>query len=321
MALSFTVPDSELSTTLHNRRNELIDNIFQGTPFLFAMSRFGGTRTVDGGLELVTPLQFSKNSTAGSFKDYDVLDTTPQANETSARYIPTGEYASITMSWMEDIRNQGRHAILNRLNVKIDDAMMSVRDKLNVHLMQAQPAAGSKDPASITEIIDEAPTADPARTNSIGNIGNANTWWRNIATDGGAFSVADMNAMYNDVSDGAEFPTFLFTGSTVFEYYENSQVGLIRYQDVRVADAGFPTLQYKNTPILWDPQIGNTDELYFINTDYLKLETYVGGDFETTDFVKPDNQAARTAQILWMGQLCSSNRRRLGTLHGITAPA
>ena len=72
MGLSFTVPDSELSTTLHNRRPEMIDNIFQGTPLLFAQSRFGGTRTVDGGRELVIPLQFAKNSTAGSFKDYDV---------------------------------------------------------------------------------------------------------------------------------------------------------------------------------------------------------------------------------------------------------
>ena len=74
MALTFSVPDTELSLTLHNRRKEVVDNIMQGTPFHFAMSRFGGTRTVDGGLEQVTPLRFSKNATAGPFQDYDVLD-------------------------------------------------------------------------------------------------------------------------------------------------------------------------------------------------------------------------------------------------------
>jgi hypothetical protein len=321
MALTFSVPDSELSATLHNRRNEVVDNIFKGTPFMFALSRFGGTKMCDGGLELVHPLRLSKNATAGSFRNYDILDTTPQNNETSAKYEPTGEYATVTISWMEEQRNQGRHAVFNLLNQKIDDAMDSIKDKLNIHLLQAQPSAGSEDPNSITEIIDEDPSGEPLRPAAIGSITNANTWWRNKATSGGAFAVADMNTMYNDVSDGSEYPTFLLTSQTVYEYYENSQVGQIRYQDSRVADAGFPTLQYKNTPLMWDPQIGSTDEIYFINTKYMFLETYQGGDFKTEDFVKPDNQAARTAKILWMGQMCANNRRRLGTLHGITAPA
>jgi len=321
MALTFSVPDTEMSLTLANRRAEVVDNIFQGTPFLQAMSSMGGTRTEAGGNQLVTPLLMSKNSTAGSFQGYDILDTTPQDNETSATYDWTGEYATISVSWMENKKNEGPGRLVNLLNQKIDDAGMSIRDKLNVHLLQSQPAAGSKDPNSITEIIDEVPTADPSRTASIGGIGNANTWWRNQYTTGGAFTVADMNAMYNDVSDGADLPTFLLTSSTVFEYYENSQVGQIRYASADIADAGFQTLQYKSVPMIWDPQIGNTDEIYFINTKYFKLVTHSGGDFVTTEFIEPDNQAAKVAKILWMGQLECSNRRRVGTLHGITAPA
>jgi hypothetical protein len=322
MALTFSVPDTELSLTLHNRRAEVVDNIFQGTPFLAAMSTMGGTRTEDGGLQLVTPLLMSKNSTAGSFTGYDILDTTPQDNETSAVYDWAGEYATISISWFEENKNKGRGRLINLLNQKIDDAGMSIRDKLNVHLLQSQPAAGSKDPNSITEIIDEAPSGNPNRTAAIGGIANTtSSWWRNKATDGGAFTIADMNAMYNDVSDGADFPTFYLTSSTIFEYYENSQVGNIRYQDSRVADAGFTSLLYKNAPMVWDPQIGLTDEIYFINTKYFKLCTHSDGDFKTTDFIEPDNQAAKVAKILWMGQLECSNRRRCGTLHGITAPA
>ena len=321
MALSFSVPDTELSLTLHNRRAGVVDNIFKGTPFLSAMSTMGGVRSEGGGLELVTPLLMSKNTTAGSFADYDILDTTPQDNETSARYPWAGEYATIAISWMEAQRNAGPGMLINLLNQKIDDAEMSLRDKLNVHLLQSQPAAGSKDPVSITELIDEDPTDDPTRTTAIGSIGNANTWWRNVATAGGAFTVADMNAMWNDVSDGQDPPTFLLTSSTVYEYYENSLTGMIRYQDSRVGDQGFTNLMYKNAPMLWDPQIGNTDALYFINTKYFKLTTHSNGDFKTTDFIEPDNQAAKVAKILWMGNLECNNRRRCGTLHGITAPA
>ena len=130
-----------------------------------------------------------------------------------------------------------------------------------------------------------------------------------------------MNAMWNDVSDGSDTSTFLLTGSTVFEYYENTLTGQIRYTDTRLADAGFQALAYKNVPILWDPQIGNTDEIYFINTRWLKLKMNAGSDFVSSDFTKPANQAARSAQILVMATLCSNNRRRLGTIDGITAPA
>lgn len=75
MPLTFSVPDTELSLTLHNRRAQVVDNIFRGTPFLMAMSRMGGVDTVDGGLEMVRALRMSKNTTAGSFRDFDILDT------------------------------------------------------------------------------------------------------------------------------------------------------------------------------------------------------------------------------------------------------
>ena len=223
------------------------------------------------------------------------LDTTPQDTATSARYPWAGEYATVAISWMEEKKNQGRGRLINLLNQKIDDAQDTLKDLLNIHLLQTQPAAGSKDPASITEIIDEVPTADCNRTTSQGSIGNANTWWRNKATAGGAFTIADMAAMWNDVSDGHDDPTFLLTSSTIHEYYEASQTGLIRYESTEMANAGFKHLMYKTAPIIWDPQIGLTDDIYFINTKYFKLCVQAGADFITTDFIEPDNQAAKVA--------------------------
>lgn len=325
MSLTFSVPDTELSLTLQNRRSEVVDNILTGTPFLMAMSRLGGMTTIDGGSSVVCPLRLSKNSTAQSFTNYDVLDVTPQDQETSAQYEPTGLSATITLSWMEETKNLGRGQLINILNQKTDDAADTLKDKLNLSLIANQPAAGSKDPNSLSEVIDEGPSAAaPRGTTPTGGIAQATySWWRNQATDGGAFSIADMNAMWNDVSDGVDNPTFLFTYSTVFEYYENSQVGQIRYQDTRMADAGFTTLQYKGAPVLWDSQVGSShqDEIYFINTKYLKLAVWAKGDFVMTDFVEPADQAAKTAKILWMGNLICDNRRRCGTLYDITAPA
>ena len=75
MALTFSVPDVELSLSLHNRRNEVIDNIFRGTPFMRMLRDHGGVRMESGGIELVTPVRMSKNATAQSFSGFDILDT------------------------------------------------------------------------------------------------------------------------------------------------------------------------------------------------------------------------------------------------------
>jgi hypothetical protein len=322
MALTFSVPDTELSLTLANRRAEVVDNIFKGTAFLNALRRFGAVDTVSGGNEMVVPIRFAKNTTFGSFDSYDILDTTPQDTETSAKYPWAQDYATITLAWTEEMKNQGRGKLIDILNQKINDATDTIRDGLNTQLLATAPAAGSKDPISLTEHIQTAPGTNPARTASIGGIsGNAQSWWRNKFTSGGAFSVSDMNTMYNDVSDGVEPPTFLLTSQTIFEYYENSQVGQIRYADTKMADAGFQNLMFKQVPILWEPLIGITNSLYFVNTKYLRLQLMSGADFITTDFITPDNQAAKTAKILWMGNLICTARRRQGTLHTITAPA
>lgn len=324
MALDFSVPSTELSATLANRRGEIVDNIFEKAVYLKMMKMHGGIRMETGGDTLNTPLRMSKNSSSGSFTDYDLLDVTPQDTITTAQFDWVGLYATITISWMEEQKNSGRHQVFSLLQSKIDGARDTVRDKLNVQSLAAQPGAGSKDMQSITELIDEDPTGIPAR-GAIGGITTAaaaNTWWRNqYTTSEGAFTVSAMNAMFNSVSQAADRPHFELTSQTVYQYYENSQTGQIRHIDTNVADAGFVSLQHKGIPVVYDPQIGATDEIYFINTDYYKLTIHTGGDFVMGQFVEPDNQAARTAKILFMGQTECSNRRRVGTLAGLTAPA
>jgi hypothetical protein len=130
-----------------------------------------------------------------------------------------------------------------------------------------------------------------------------------------------MATVWNNCSTGSDNPTFLLTSQTPYEYYEASQIGLIRYASTTAADAGFQNLLYKTAPVYWDAMCGATDEIYFWNTKYLYLAIMQGADFVTTDFVTPDNQAGKVAKILFMGQLVNSNRRRCGVLHGITAPA
>jgi hypothetical protein len=59
--------------------------------------------------------------------------------------------------------------------------------------------------------------------------------------------------------------------------------------------------------------------MYMLNSNYLEIVIDKESDLITTDFVRPENQDARTAQILIMGNMVSSNSARQGVMNGITA--
>lgn len=58
--------------------------------------------------------------------------------------------------------------------------------------------------------------------------------------------------------------------------------------------------------------------MLFLNLDFLELVIDSQTDFITTPFVRPENQDAKVAQILFMGNLTCSNRRKQGMIYGIT---
>lgn len=68
-----------------------------------------------------------------------------------------------------------------------------------------------------------------------------------------------------------------------------------------------------------EPPTSHTkDTIYLINSNYLKLVVDRETDFVPTDFVKPENQDCKVAQILWMGQIVCSNRARQAVNGNIT---
>jgi hypothetical protein len=302
--------------TLHNRRAQIIDNIFTGTAFLNMMRARGGVEIEPtGGVGIVRGVRFAKNSTAASFSGFDTFVISPQDNETSLNYPWSSLWVHVSIAWDEERRNSGQARLINLVNQKIDDAEMALRDELNIQLLQDQPAAGSKDLNGIEELIDETPAGDPTRgTAPLGGIsGAAAAWWRPQAdVSGAAFGVGAMNTMYNDASDGSDFPTFVLSTQASYEAYEADQVDQIRYGAADALDASFSSLLFKQVPLVWDPSVTLANSMYFINTNYTKLVIHEEGQFVTSDFIEPDNGASKTAKILLMAQLITTNRRRNG---------
>ena len=57
---------------------------------------------------------------------------------------------------------------------------------------------------------------------------------------------------------------------------------------------------------------------YYVNTESVEFITDTETDFITTDFVRPTDQDATTAQVLWMGANTVNNRRKNGLHYGVS---
>jgi hypothetical protein len=72
----------------------------------------------------------------------------------------------------------------------------------------------------------------------------------------------------------------------------------------------------KNSTITGVP-VAAQDTWYMLNSKFIKLKVHSKTNFSTTDFRRPVDQDARTAQIMWRGAVTLSNRRKHGVMGSI----
>lgn len=314
--------DSLLTTTLANYQKKMYDNIFDVYPFLSWLNGSLGTalrgdtvkRVLDGGETIVEHLLYGTNSTAKSYSGAESLDTTLQEGHTIARYNWKQYSASIGITGIERRNNQGESAMINLLGAKATQAEMSLRDKMSVSAFADGTGNGGKDLTGLNAIV--------LSSGTLGGINSSTyTWWKSTQTVGGSFAaqgLADMRTLFNTLSHGNDKPNGIFTTQSVYEFYEASLQPQERYINVKAANSGFETLNFKGVPIFFDRDC-TSGYLYMLNSKYINFNVHKDADMKTGPFVTPENQDVSTAMILFQGNLSTNNRRKLGVLTGITA--
>lgn len=301
-----------MATTLENRKKDLQDAIFDEMPTIKFL-RDRGQVVFAGGTSLIIPLMYETNSTAQFYNGYDQLNITPQEGFTTAQYKIKEAAVSVSVSNREEnIQNKGEYAALDIVEKKIKQAKMSLIKLLNDGLYAASPA--STDVGSLVTTVDA--------TSSIGDINSTTySWWQSDVNASGSFAAqgrSDMLTLYNALQVEGSAPDFLVTRPTEHAYYEGSLVPQLRYSSNAVGDASFGKLLFKNIPVLTDATC-TSGVMYFLNSKHLEFHVHSTENLRMTEWVKPANQTAKVAQIIWAGELVANNRRRLGKLTGITA--
>jgi hypothetical protein len=339
--------DALLSTTLFNYRKTMVDNIFKSSAFLAALKTYGGIEYQDGGERIAQPLMYEDNKTVKSYQGYETLDTTPQDGMTTA-FFPWKEIGgTISISRKEERQNSGEARLLNLLEKKTMQAEMSMKQAVNQQLVLGTvssatfvPGNGAKDLYPLAYFLRKLKATDPTTGGNVGDISGATyTWWRHRVGDfgGGGTTNADFSAsvttrsglktylyrLWNYCSRGADGsgPNVVLSDQITYETYEMALDAQKQYQQSKLAEMGFDTVRLKGAEMVWDELVPDVftgtaaitvGTAFMLNTKFYKLVIDSETDFVTTPFVEPENQTAKTAKILFMGNATVSNLRKLG---------
>jgi hypothetical protein len=348
--------DALLSTTLMAYRKTMYDNIFKESAFLAYLRLSDSVMKQNGGERVALPLMYGDNSTVATHSGYEVIEVTPQEGFTTS-FMEWAEIAgSITISRKEERQNSGEGRLLNLLEQKTKQAEMTMSEYLNKSLVLGEVSSNTFVPfqsrggvngvAPLHYWFRKDPSTDPTRGGNCGNIsGSSESWWRHNVADAsngstptaGKFGLSittyagllvGLRRMYNYCSRGSGgAPDLVLFDQVSYETYENAMDTKMRYQNTKMADMGFDNIKLRGATCIWDevvPDVENgaasitTGNATFINTDFYKLVIDSETDIITTPFVEPENQTAKTAKVLFMGNTCVSNMRKHGVLWGIS---
>ena len=296
-----------LSTTLKNYRSTLVDQIHSSNALFYSLKNKDGIKEESGGERIVQPIMYAKNDTAKSYSGYDSLDTTPQAGIDAAEFNWKQYSASITISGEEERKNAGsKTKIIDLLDARTKQARMSMVEALSTGIFSDGTGNGSKNLTGLAAMVLDSGT--------YGGIASGTyTWWKStVDSSSNAITLAEMRNLFNTPSlGGKDHPNLIVTTQAIFETYESlltATVQTLSEGSKKLADGGFQTLEFKGVPVVWD-ELCNSGVIYFLNLGHMKLVVHRDANFEVTDFVKPENQDAKVAQILFMGNLTCDRRK------------
>lgn len=300
------------------------DNVFDANPTLDYFRGGDRIKVVDGGERIRIPVLTGKNSTFKWYSDYEMLNVTPQVGQTTAWYAWKQAAVGISISGMEIRQNKGQAAVADLLKEKVNQAQLSLVDGLATGIFSDGSGSANKQISGLDLMLEDTPgTAD-----SYAQIPKANTAWRNKAASVGAAAtnlIPNMRSIFNQCSQGkdgaASKPDFIVGTRAIHEAAEALISPRVRFapNPSGGADLGVEELMFKGARWIWD-DFCTSGDAYVLNGNHVMLFVHAAANFAQTDegFQKPIDQDALSAQILFMGNLATNNRRKLGKLTGVT---
>lgn len=307
-----------VSSTFRKVRTDVKDNLSNRNALLKHIYKRGNYRKEDGGLTIVTPLDYAENSTYQRYSDWDLLNISASDVISAAEYQWRQIAINIVASGREKRINSGESRIFSLAKAKMKNAIRTFNNNFSSDLYS--------DGTATNQINGLQALVNILGTGTVGGINSTTfTFWKNEIFD---LSTESVTMSATTIENSAMLPLWLtldrgpddqpdliIMDNNHYKFFEASQTSLKRYTNAESANGGLISLKYKNADVYFDGNSGiPTNTTYMLNTNYIDLVVHKDADLEIMPEMRPINQDGDVIPILWMGNLTISNRNQQGVI-------
>ena len=309
-----------VTTTLREHPTEIADNVSDHNAFYRRIKQKGQIETLDGGYEIVRPLDFQENSTYQRFSGFDTLNVGQSNVLSAAKYDWVQAAVHVVASGEELRKNSGKNQLINLMKARVRNAIRTAANNMSVDLYSSGALVNQM--GGLTHVIQNAGTG------TVGGIDSSvYTFWQNQFREmagSGTWSKStikgDMNAIWLSCVRGTDQPDLLISTHDFYAAYWESLQDNARYNDPganSTANPGYAALKYVNADVIFDSNTNfatTGEKMLFLNTKYLWLSVHKQANWTQMDDKVPTNQDAVIIPIIAQMQLTCSLRQVQGVL-------
>ena len=279
-----------------------------------------GKDIVDGGKMIREFLEYGR-SNVGTYGNDSSIETGKKDILNAARFAWSGYVASNTIDLDEQTQNTGEAAMVDLVYSKLQNIEKSIRDYMGAGIYVAR--ASSTDSYGFDGLADLFNTTTSTAYGAIKEADMA-AWTANVDTSAVPISYKIMQTLFRSASVGQSRdakPNLVITTQLLKDGYARTLQVQQRFQDSKLAEAGFQNILHDGVPIVYDDNQAS-GVIDCLNTNFLKIKTH-----KDYNFTKPMWEAihtspdTKTANVRWRGALVCSNRKAHARGSSKTEPA
>lgn len=304
-----------VTTTLRNHTSEIADNVSANNALYSRLKKKGQITTKSGGYEIVLPLDYAENATYQRYSGYDTLNIAASDVLSAAKYDWVQAAVHVAASGKELRQNSGKEALIDLVKARTKNAKRTAANNMSIDIYSTGALANQM--GGLGHIV----TSDG--TGTVGGINSSTfSFWQNnffecTATPTAANIKGFMQNMYLELVRGADRPDLIVASHDMYQFFWDSLTDLQRFAGSDEAVSGFNSLKFVDADVVFDSNsnFGTTAKvMYFLNTDYLEVVEHKEARWSTLDEKTSVNQDAAVVPMIWMGNMCCSNRSLQGKL-------
>lgn len=306
-----------VTTTLREHPSEIADNVSDNNALYSRMKKKGNIRKLDGGYEIVRPLDYAENATYQRFSGFDTLNVSASEVLSAAKYDWCQAAIHVVASGRELRMNSGSNQIASLAKARLKNAIRTAANYMSIDLYSS--GALTNQMGGLAHIVSTDGTGTVG-----GIVAGTYTWWKNQyreITGTGSWTKStikgEMNALWLNCVRGTDKPDLIVSSHDFYAAYWESLQDLQRFASADKAEAGFQSLKFASADVIFDSNSNfstTAEKMYFLNTDYLEMVVHTDANWTQAEDKMSVNQDAVVIPLLWMGNLVCSNRSLQGVL-------